>query len=384
MATQTFASRAKRITNKYKRRLGDNFNKYDPIAQESMNLELENLKQEQEQVRAEMGLDEYSQEYANGGNINIKPENKGKFTATKKRTGKTTEELTHSKNSLTRKRAIFAQNAKKWKHENGGNLPKALNGIDINSLNKIINYYNDPSVANLVNTGENLTIPQDFNNTNNNAVIDNTDKNLPNDTIDYQLYEPNYNWVGAGATFASGIYNYLNSPDSIDKIKYTDVKPELVDLSSERIAANARSNQLRNSSRRAARSISGGRADYTNRVVSSDIATNRLEGEQIARSLSSEKLSNAQIINSIRQFNARNKLMTDAQNVQIDELNKSYDQNKNQAIIDIATGLSQSYADWQKQKDLYNALNVQSPYYSIYKDPETVKPIILYDKNKNG
>ena len=48
--------------------------------------------------------------------INIKKENRGKFTATKKRTGKTTEQLTHSKNPLTRKRAIFAQNAKKWHH----------------------------------------------------------------------------------------------------------------------------------------------------------------------------------------------------------------------------------------------------------------------------
>lgn len=48
--------------------------------------------------------------------IEIKPENKGKFTATKKATGKSTEELTHSKNPLTRKRAIFAQNAKKWNH----------------------------------------------------------------------------------------------------------------------------------------------------------------------------------------------------------------------------------------------------------------------------
>lgn len=48
--------------------------------------------------------------------IEIKPENKGKFNATKKRTGKSTEELTHSKNPLTKKRAIFAQNAKKWKH----------------------------------------------------------------------------------------------------------------------------------------------------------------------------------------------------------------------------------------------------------------------------
>jgi hypothetical protein len=48
-----------------------------------------------------------------GGTIHIKPENKGKFTATKKATGKTTEELTHSKNPITKKRAIFAQNAKK-------------------------------------------------------------------------------------------------------------------------------------------------------------------------------------------------------------------------------------------------------------------------------
>jgi hypothetical protein len=47
------------------------------------------------------------------GGIYIKPENKGKFTATKKRTGKTTEELAHSKNPLTRKRAIFALNARK-------------------------------------------------------------------------------------------------------------------------------------------------------------------------------------------------------------------------------------------------------------------------------
>lgn len=49
--------------------------------------------------------------------IHINPENKGKFTATKKRTGKSTEELTHSKNPLTRKRAIFAQNCRKWSHK---------------------------------------------------------------------------------------------------------------------------------------------------------------------------------------------------------------------------------------------------------------------------
>lgn len=48
--------------------------------------------------------------------IDIDPKNKGKFTATKKETGKSTEELTHSKNPLTRKRANFAKMAKRgWK-----------------------------------------------------------------------------------------------------------------------------------------------------------------------------------------------------------------------------------------------------------------------------
>jgi hypothetical protein len=65
---------------------------------------------------------QFANEFKKGGTIHIKEKNKGKFTETKKRTGKTTEELTHSKNPITRKRAIFAQNAKKWKHEEGGTL----------------------------------------------------------------------------------------------------------------------------------------------------------------------------------------------------------------------------------------------------------------------
>lgn len=57
-----------------------------------------------------------------GGGIHIKPENRGKFTETMKRTGKTAEELSHSKNELTRKRAQFALNARKWKHQEGGTI----------------------------------------------------------------------------------------------------------------------------------------------------------------------------------------------------------------------------------------------------------------------
>ena len=47
----------------------------------------------------------------------IKKENKGKFTATMKRTGKTAEQLKHSKNPLTRRRATFAINARHFNHK---------------------------------------------------------------------------------------------------------------------------------------------------------------------------------------------------------------------------------------------------------------------------
>lgn len=83
--------------------------------------------------------------YASGGSIYIKPENRGKFNATKARTGKTTEELTHSKNPLTRKRAIFAQNAAKWshKHEFGGPVSANYNTffLDEPYLDKSSQYY---------------------------------------------------------------------------------------------------------------------------------------------------------------------------------------------------------------------------------------------------
>ncbi len=66
------------------------------------------------------------------GGIKINPANKGKFNATKTATGKTTEELTHSSNPVTKKRAVFAQNAAKWHHQYGGHtgLRKFVDGGD--------------------------------------------------------------------------------------------------------------------------------------------------------------------------------------------------------------------------------------------------------------
>jgi hypothetical protein len=77
--------------------------------------------------------------YKKGGSIDIDPKNKGKFTKTKKITGKSTEQLTHSKNKLTKKRAQFAENSKDWKHKLGGVLEilnKFMSGGEIKKARK--------------------------------------------------------------------------------------------------------------------------------------------------------------------------------------------------------------------------------------------------------
>lgn len=73
------------------------------------------------------------------GGIHIKPENKGKFT--EYCGGKVTEECIakgkKSKDPKIRKRATFAANARKWKHENGGTI-KTIN----NMIPNIIKFFN--------------------------------------------------------------------------------------------------------------------------------------------------------------------------------------------------------------------------------------------------
>lgn len=59
------------------------------------------------------------------GGIHIKKKNRGKFTdyCGGKVTQECIEKGKKSKDSKIRKRATFADNARKWKHEDGGILP---------------------------------------------------------------------------------------------------------------------------------------------------------------------------------------------------------------------------------------------------------------------
>lgn len=72
--------------------------------------------------------------FKKGGGIKIKEKNKGSFT--KYCGGNVTSECIrrgkNSSNPKTRKKAIFAQNSRRWKHQNGGVL------LNIDKLNKLL------------------------------------------------------------------------------------------------------------------------------------------------------------------------------------------------------------------------------------------------------
>ena len=70
-------------------------------------------------------------EHASGGKIHIKPENRGKFTALKKRTGHSASWFKEHGTPAQKKMATFALNARKWKHEDGGPLREFDNISDI-------------------------------------------------------------------------------------------------------------------------------------------------------------------------------------------------------------------------------------------------------------
>ena len=124
-----FSTKAKRKANNLREQLNEaNLYALDTLQNNANNITETTMNNLEANYAA---LGGFLNQYSDGGSIYIKPENRGKFNATKKRTGKTTEELTHSKNPLTRKRAIFAQNAAKWKHAFGGELN--TNGADFST-----------------------------------------------------------------------------------------------------------------------------------------------------------------------------------------------------------------------------------------------------------
>lgn len=66
------------------------------------------------------------EQFGQGGTIHIKKKNRGKFTALKKRTGHSASWFKAHGTPAQKKMAVFALNAKKWKHGDGGYLMTKL------------------------------------------------------------------------------------------------------------------------------------------------------------------------------------------------------------------------------------------------------------------
>ena len=62
--------------------------------------------------------------FGEGGTIHIKKKNRGKFTALKKRTGHSASWFKAHGTPAQKKMAVFALNARKWKHSDGGLMTK--------------------------------------------------------------------------------------------------------------------------------------------------------------------------------------------------------------------------------------------------------------------
>lgn len=73
--------------------------------------------------------------------IHIKKENEGKFTASAKAAGESVQEHAHNvvnnpnATTLQKKRAQFAINAKKWKHEDGAKIHKIFGHKPVVGMN---------------------------------------------------------------------------------------------------------------------------------------------------------------------------------------------------------------------------------------------------------
>lgn len=92
----------------------------------------------------------YIEYLKNGSRIHIKKQNRGKFTESAKRAGKSVQE--HARDvvndpkatKLQKRRAQFALNAKKFKHQEGGMLDNIVNWINSHNVN-FVNRLKDPN-----------------------------------------------------------------------------------------------------------------------------------------------------------------------------------------------------------------------------------------------
>lgn len=391
---KTFAKEAKRIQSKYSRRLGKNMiEKHDELASKGYNMDMKDLLDKQEQVREINGVadnmeklfggaveeNQLTEQMKYGGTIHIKPENRGKFTEYKKRTGKTTEEALHSKNPHVRKMAQFAKNARKWKHEMGGNLPRYDGGGRVPVAGEDFKFdnrdylssdwgapmennsgYNNNYTAAELGTGLDLT-PDVY--TRNQNVSGKSVKELegwkPDTGMDWQSA------AGLIAPIAGSIINAATrrNPKKI-RIDQSISTPKGISLERERAVLREQANLARANSMRDLKAGTSAQ-QYLSNVGAVQAGIQRGLGQQLGESYEKEEMYN----NQVGQQNASREAQLKEMQLQADMYNSQLDAHRNalkQAdITNIVNALNMYGRDVTQSKRDMNYLQMMDPRYRI-------------------
>ena len=119
--------------------------KKNSIANAATNLQQQQMNTLLQNHAAYGGLLDINNPYSDGGKIYIKPENRGKFTALKERTGKSATWFKEHGTPAQKKMATFALNSRKWKHDDGGPLSSLVKDINERSNADFVQRLLDPN-----------------------------------------------------------------------------------------------------------------------------------------------------------------------------------------------------------------------------------------------
>lgn len=314
---KTFADRAKQIMNKYKKRLGDNFDKGDKLALEAMNQELEALRQEQEAVRMAAGIVEAEQAqglplHAYGDFLVGAPEDGAPQVINKREPEKIVQNMGERSalgQFLTGNRYRLKTVEKKGKggklakYEDGGpiQLPPALNLSPLNPLQGTVNTTSPPT--NL--SPKSYTIDPDFS-TRWGRLMGKLGSLGGSPMQEGDLYKSRVPWMGAAAGIVGNLL--MNKKVDLPTYDYQEYTPDKVganlvnfgrereqvmnerDLAQQMIANNARG--------------TGSMAGLMDNIQAGATGTQREAGTRFGQSLQNEGTMNAQIQNQADQFNA--------------------------------------------------------------------------------
>ena len=330
---QTFAQRAKAIQSKYKKRLGEDLQKNDYLARQAMNMELQKLKEEQENVRMQQGISDESYDNYNP-TMSI--------------------------------------------HKKGGKLPK-LQGGDGEEIFRSINnkLLQDPSGTGIGGlsslTDEEILYLQNINGIDNiSPEIDIPETNLRQSTPRMEekspeYYNPTVSAIPLAASIAGNAYHGLTAKDNINVPEYDRMTPEEINLGAQRESIRRRSEATKNTIGRQARGLglSGGAA--TTRSIIGLTEADKVAGEALSKSYMQEELANTQARERAERFNlglkAREEDMRVGQETAASEA-------ENQAIQNILQSISGYATDVNRAKTYADITNMMSPEYAMYEDPE--------------